>query len=69
MQPKEKSGLQAAPSISQRPSYSKNKAGLFRQEGKAREVDEIFIMVNHFVDGKIYSRVCTFSPHDTLHNS
>lgn len=47
-----------------------NKAGLFRQEGKAQEVDEIIIMiVNHFVDGEIYSRVCTFSPHDTLHNS
>lgn len=46
-----------------------NKAGLFRQEGKAREVDEIIIMVKHFVDGEIYSRVCTFSPHDTLHDS
>lgn len=45
------------------------KAGLFRQEGKAREGDEIIITVNHLVDGEIYSRVCTFSPHDTLHNS
>lgn len=34
------------------------KARVFRQKNKAREV-EIIVMFNHFVDGEIYSRVCT----------
>lgn len=52
----EASGEIMATSSIQHPSEAlvfTNKAGLFRQEGKAWGVDEIIIMVNHFVDGEI----------------
>lgn len=65
----EASGEIMATSSVQHPSQAFifiNKGGLFRQERKAREVDEIIIKVSHFVDGEIYSRACTIQP--TWHN-